>query len=392
MDGFDLNVSGLMAAPARFTPVCGTCPAAGGISNASPKMLKENREASDTGGDMGPAENFSMPKRAFVREAGDEIDEIQEHPHVNRTDLVFFALVGVAAAVSWLGLVPRVAGIDLLAVAAVLGGWAVFREALENLFARRMTMELSMTLALVAALAIREFSTALFILFFVLGAEILEEMTVTRGRKAIRDLLTLLPKKALIRHAGELIEVPISEVLSGNVVIIRPASKIPVDGVVVAGHSMVNQSSITGESMPAEKLPGALVFVGTTNHTGMLEVRTERVGLDTAFGRIVDAVEKSRAFARSRRETGRPFGRVDRLFCARVGPPDPGGDAQPPIHHRGRHRRRSLRRGRRDSSGRARRYWARRPQRRRGQGRPIHGSVGHRRCGGVGQNWNVDFW
>ena len=102
---------------------------------------------------------------------------------------------------SWLEIVPAVKGIDVLAVTAVLGGgYPVFREALENLLARRMTMELSMTIALTAALAIREFTTALFILFFVLGAEILEHLTVDRGRKAIRDLLSLLPKRALVRR------------------------------------------------------------------------------------------------------------------------------------------------------------------------------------------------
>lgn len=84
-----------------------------------------------------------------------------EHAHVGRLDLFVFLLVGVAALVSWSGVVPRVGGVDLLAVTAVLGGgYSVFREALENLLARRMTMELSMTLALVAALAIGEFTTA----------------------------------------------------------------------------------------------------------------------------------------------------------------------------------------------------------------------------------------
>jgi Cd2+/Zn2+-exporting ATPase/Cu+-exporting ATPase len=240
---------------------------------------------------MGTAEGFSMPQPELASEAAGEPGS---HERVSRTDVVVFALVGLSAAVSWLGIVPRVGGIDWLAAAAVLGGgWTVFREAIENLLARRMTMELSMTLALVAALAIREFSTALFILFFVLGAEILEEMTVNRGRKAIRDLLALLPKKALVRRGGELVEVDISAVHAGDLAVIRPAAEIPVDGVVVAGHSTVDQSSITGESMPVEKLPGAPVFAGTTNHTGMIEVRTERVGLDTAFGRIVDAVEKA---------------------------------------------------------------------------------------------------
>ena len=148
---------------------------------------------------------------------------------------------------------------------------------------RRMTMELSMTLALIAALAIREFSTALFILFFVLGAEILEEMTVGRGRRAIQDLLSLLPKRALVRRYGRIEETPIAQVRPGDIVIIRPAAEIPVDGMVVAGHSAVDQSTITGESTPVEKVPGAAVFAGTTNHTGSLEVAIARPAATIAF-------------------------------------------------------------------------------------------------------------
>ena len=105
-----------------------------------------------------------------------------------------------------------------LPVAAVLGGgYPVFREAMENLLARRMTMELSMTIALTAALGNREVYHALrFILFFVLGAEILEHLTVDRGRKAIRDLLSLLPKRALVRREGKIEELPIAEVRVGD--------------------------------------------------------------------------------------------------------------------------------------------------------------------------------
>jgi Cd2+/Zn2+-exporting ATPase/Cu+-exporting ATPase len=236
--------------------------------------------------------------RRAVSEPDPAVGEVShvpaEHAEGHQVDLVIFGLVGAAAVVNWLGLVPLVKGIDVLAVTAVLGGgYTVFREALENLLARRMTMELSMTIALAAALAIREFTTALFILFFVLGAEILEHLTVDRGRKAIRNLLSLLPKRALVRRGGEVEELPIDEVRVGDVVVIRPAAEIPVDGVVVVGHSTVDQSSITGESKPAEKAPGAPVFAGTTNHSGALEIRTDQVGRDTVFGRIIDAVEKA---------------------------------------------------------------------------------------------------
>lgn len=238
---------------------------------------------------MGIATNHSLPQA----EIASAPHPSPEH-HGERVDLFIFALVGIAAIVSWAQILPRIHGIDVLAVTAVLGGgYPVFREALENLVARRMTMELSMTIALVAALAIREFSTALFILFFVLGAEILEGLTVDRGRRAIENLLALLPKKALIRVNGGFEEVTIDRVRVDQIVIIRPAAEIPVDGVVVLGHSTVDQSSITGESKPVEKIVGSTVFAGTANHSGLLEVRTTSLGRDTVFGRIVEAVEKA---------------------------------------------------------------------------------------------------
>jgi len=241
---------------------------------------------------MGTAANHSIPKTELPTCEG--VAPVADHAHGTGVDLYIFAMVGIAAGVTWAGILPKINGIDFLAVAAVLGGgYAVFREAFQNLVARRMTMELSMTIALVAALAIREFSTALFILFFVLGAEILEKLTVKRGRKAIHNLLALLPRKALARRNGDLQELPIEELTIGEVVVIRPAAEIPVDGVVVLGHSTVDQSSITGESKPVEKVTGAAVFAGTTNHSGVLEVRTERLGRDTIFGRIIVAVEKA---------------------------------------------------------------------------------------------------
>lgn len=125
------------------------------------------RTLSGTGKRMGIVANHSIPNGEAENQ--ESLPSTGYHGHAKGVDLVIFAMVGIAAAVTWAGIVPRINGIDLLAVTAVLGGgYPVFREALQNLVARRMTMELSMTIALVAALAIREFTTALFILLFVL--------------------------------------------------------------------------------------------------------------------------------------------------------------------------------------------------------------------------------
>ena len=218
----------------------------------------------------------------------------EERGHIESVDWYRLAVVGIAAALSWFHVVPLAGGVDLVAVtAALIGGYPVFHEAFENIAAKRMTMELSMTLALAAALVIGEFSTALFILFFVLFAEMLEGVTVGRGRAAIRSLLEMLPKTAFVRRAGAVVEVPAAELRIGDLVMVKPGAEIPVDGVVINGASTVNQANITGESTPVSKLPGARVFAGTTNQSGMLEIETERLGQETIFGRIIEAVEKT---------------------------------------------------------------------------------------------------
>ena len=169
-------------------------------------------------------------------------------------------------------------------VGAAVGTFPILEEAFEAILERRMTMELSMTIAIGAALAIGEFFTGLVIILFVLIAEVLERMTVGRGRQAIKDLLDFLPRTEDVRV--------------GDIVVVKPGSRIPIDGEVVSGHSFVDQSAITGESLPVEKMLGAHVYAGTINQSGSLDVRATRIGRDTAFGKIIDAVEaaeKSRA-------------------------------------------------------------------------------------------------
>lgn len=183
---------------------------------------------------------------------------------------------------------------DWIAFAATLiGGWPIYKEALENLRKRRMTMELSMTIALIGALCIGQFLTALVIAFFVLFAELLEGYTVGGGRRAIQKLIDSLPRQVTVRRDGQERELSTQEVARGETVIIRPGERIPADGAVTKGHSFVDQSSITGESLPIEKVAGSTVFAGTINKDGVLEVRVERVGRDSTFGKIIEIVEQA---------------------------------------------------------------------------------------------------
>jgi heavy metal translocating P-type ATPase len=225
----------------------------------------------------------------------DHDHEHDDHDHAaGWDDFARIVFVGVAVLAVWFRVwepFPRVSVIGV--VATLIGGWPIFKEAFENIIERRMTMELSMTIALLAALLIGEFRTVLVIIFFVLIAEVLEGLTVGRGRKAIKHLLDLLPRGATVRRAGGTAEVGVEEIRIGDVVLVRPGTRIPVDGVVVAGHSAVDQSPITGESLPVEKFEGSEVFAGTINQTGAVEIRVIGIGRDTAFGKIIEAVERA---------------------------------------------------------------------------------------------------
>ena len=240
-------------------------------------------------------ETAEFPRRHLNQEDHSHEHDADHHDHDEGwLEWARVAFVATVLVVVWARVVPRVHGIDILALAGVLiGGYPIFKEALADLWERRMTMELSMTIALVAASVIGEFFTALLITVFVLIAEILEGMTVGRGRRAIRELLDLLPQTAEVRSAGRVATRSLSELGVGSVVVVRPGGRIPVDGVVAGGHSFVDQATITGESMPVEKVAGMPVFAGTINQSGVLEIRTEKVGRDTAFGRIIEAVERA---------------------------------------------------------------------------------------------------
>jgi heavy metal translocating P-type ATPase len=218
-----------------------------------------------------------------------------EHGHaLNWVEIYRVLFVAAAACVIWfLGGARNPYATAVGVICTLVGGFPIFHEAYDNIVQRRMTMELSMAIAIVAALAIREIFTALVITLFVLVAEILEGLTVGRGRTAIRHLVGLLPTTAMVRRNESWQEVETKEIAVGEIVLVKPGARIPVDGVVAGGHSFVDQATITGESMPAEKSKGTSVYAGTINQSGALEIRVDRMGRDTTFGKIIDAVERA---------------------------------------------------------------------------------------------------
>jgi Cu+-exporting ATPase len=246
--------------------------------------------------DDGHHSAFRGVARAAGRLAADseQLRQPENEQTVRPRDLLCAALLAATALLLRSGLwdgfgYPRIFGLAVLLV----GAYPMLKEAFDNVLELRMTMELSMTIALVAALVIGEVVTALVIATFVLIAEALEVLTVSRGRNAIGQLIEYLPRRVRVRRNGELFEIELDELREDDQVMVLPGGRIPVDGIVCGGDSFVDQSSITGEPMAVRKHPGTEVFAGTVNQSGALEIRAVRVGRDTTFGRIIDAVERA---------------------------------------------------------------------------------------------------
>jgi heavy metal translocating P-type ATPase len=257
-------------------------------------ITREKEEPADLGQVAESGIHLLAPQSSLPSNSHESHEE-HDHEHgFEVLDVLRVLFVALAAAAVWFHLWEPFHKVSVIGLAAALiGGYPIFKEALENIVERRMTMELSMTIALVSALAIGEFFTALVITAFVLAAEILEGLTVGRGRRAIQDMLNFLPQTANVIRNNQIVQVGTRMIVPGEIVLIRPGGRIPVDGVVVSGHSFVEQAAITGEPMPSEKTTGSEVYAGTMNQAGTLQVRAERLGKETTFGKIIEAVENA---------------------------------------------------------------------------------------------------
>lgn len=214
----------------------------------------------------------------------------------------FIAAIGIIAlgeiGLEYFGLLEKgieIIPIPVILIAIILGGYPIFKKAFLGILHKQINVDLMMSVGIIGAAAIGEFTSSMLVAFFMNLAHYLEEFTVTRSRQAIKELIKLAPKTAKIKRDKKEIEVDISELKQGDIVVVRPGEKIPVDGVVTLGSSSVNQATITGESMPVEKKTGDEVFAATLNEAGYLEIRTTKVGEDTALGKIIKLVEEAEA-------------------------------------------------------------------------------------------------
>jgi Cd2+/Zn2+-exporting ATPase len=168
-------------------------------------------------------------------------------------------------------------------------GWAALRTA------RSLDMNALMTIAAVGAIFVGEWAEGAVAMFLFSLGNTLESYTMDRARNAIRGLMDLSPRTATVLDGDREEQVPVEELRAGDRILVRPGERIPMDGVVLAGASAVNQAPITGESLPVEKSPGDEVFAGTVNGQGALTARVTRLAADTTIARIIRMVEEAQA-------------------------------------------------------------------------------------------------
>ena len=194
---------------------------------------------------------------------------------------------------SWTGsLLPPV---PFFAMAALTGGWYVALRGWHALRAGALDINFLMTLAAIGAALIGEWAEAASAMFLFAVAQLLEGFAMGRARGAISALMRLAPREAVVRRPEGDVTIPVAQIAVDDVMVVRPGERIALDGVVVAGRSAVDQSPITGESLPIEKEPGAEVFAGSINAHGGLEVRVTHHAEDTTLARILHAVESAQA-------------------------------------------------------------------------------------------------
>jgi len=210
-----------------------------------------------------------------------------------------FALTLASAAAAGLGLTGRALGFEsaeaLFLVAAAAGGAYPARRAWAAIRSRTIDINVLMVVAVTGAVLLGDWFEAASVVFLFALAQWLEVRTLERARQAVRALLDLSPRDALVSRDGVERRLPIEEVVVGDIVIVRPGDKIPVDGRTRAGESDVNEAPMTGESLPVHKTAGDDLYAGTINGRGALELEVTRVGPDTRLARVIHLVEDAQS-------------------------------------------------------------------------------------------------
>lgn len=217
------------------------------------------------------------------------------------TLLLFIIVAAVPGQAEWIGL-------DLAVIPLILGGgfitWSTLVTMIET---RKITAGLLIVFALIGTTYVSEYLAGSIVAFMMVAGEFLEDITLDRTRNAVRELVQLSPDTAWVNRNGEYISIPVEEVTVGEKVLVKPGERIPVDGTILSGQAVIDEASITGESLPVEKTTGAKIFAGTINQSGALELQTEKTGDQTTLGKIIKVVYEAQESKGSTQRTADQF-------------------------------------------------------------------------------------
>jgi len=248
-----------------------------------------------------------------VTEEGREIGWVAEH-----RELIVSSVAGLLLLAGWLaGLAgaPRGMSLGLLMGAYAAGGFYTLRDAWQSLRSRRFDIDILMVVAAAGAAALGAWEEGALLLFLFSLGHALEHMAMDRARKTIEALAGLAPKTAFVQRDSAEVEVPVEELLRSDKVIVKPGQRIPADGLVASGNSAVDQSPVTGESMPVDKEPGDKVYAATINGGGALIIEVTKLAGESTLSRMVEMVAEAQA---QKSPTQRFTDRFERIFVPAV--------------------------------------------------------------------------
>jgi len=213
---------------------------------------------------------------------------------------LFLAFAWVSSP-SWRGILTEIVPLgqlsdfsDILAIVVIIfGGYAIFKNAILTLFSRNLNVNVLVSAAAIAAVAIGEYLEAATVIFIMVLGEFLEDFTVGRTNRAISQLIKIAPQQATIRRNGAETQIPVDQVELGETVIVKAGERIPIDGDIISGEGSINQAVITGESMPVDKGVGDAVYSGTVNEVGYIEVEATKIGADTTLANIKRLIQEA---------------------------------------------------------------------------------------------------
>ncbi len=205
----------------------------------------------------------------------------------------FAAFVGLLLLLNWLGIFKTLFGLDTAILITLLAGYKTFYNSISALMERRISADIALCIAVIAALSVGQYLAAAEAMFIVLVGEGLETYASGRTAAAIHRFVEQMPHRARLIRNGQEQEVEAASLLAGDLIVVRAGERLSADGEIVSGFSAINESSITGEPLPREKGPGHEVFSGSLNGCGMLQIRVSRAGGDTTLARVVQLVREA---------------------------------------------------------------------------------------------------